>query len=128
MVSSGLTPRFTCAGATDAVLSHGTPLPGVRCKRLLGPALARGPDPSPAHPVAQDARRGDGRGAGGPGQTVGAVTVVSLVSWPVVPVFCLACRACLGRLSSTVAVVVGPCRGVVVMPPCLGGLPRARRA
>src|SRR5713101_6298439 len=59
----GLTPRFTCAGATDVVPSHRTPLPGVRCKRLLGPALARGPDPSPAHPMAQEARRGDGRGA-----------------------------------------------------------------
>ncbi len=31
-----LTPRFTCAGATDVVPSHGPPLPGVRCKRWLG--------------------------------------------------------------------------------------------
>ena len=29
------TPRFTCAGATDVVPSHGIPLPGVRCKRLI---------------------------------------------------------------------------------------------
>ena len=47
-----LTPRFTCAGATDTVPSHRPPLPGVRCKRWLGLARARGPDSSPAHPVA----------------------------------------------------------------------------
>ena len=31
-----LTPRFTCAGATDPVPRHRPPLPGVRCKRWLG--------------------------------------------------------------------------------------------
>ena len=71
--------------------------------------------------------RDAGAGVGRAGQAVGAVMVVCLWSWPVV-VICFACLACLGRLSSTVVVVVGPCRGVVLMPPCLGGLPHARRA
>src|SRR5438105_5561988 len=74
------TLRFTGAGATDMVPSHRTPLPGVRCKRLFGPALARGPDPCPHTPG--DARRALRDG----GQAVGTGTAVALWSWPVLVV------------------------------------------
>src|SRR5205823_39750 len=72
----GRTPRFTCAGATDVVPRHRTPLPGVRCKRLLGPALARGPDPSP-RPLG-----GRGRPMRGRLSQYG-ICCLGLVSWPV---------------------------------------------
>ena len=44
-----------------------TGLPGVRCKRLLAPHWPAVLPRPHAHPVAQDARRGGGRGAGGLG-------------------------------------------------------------
>src|SRR5215471_16209046 len=42
-MASGPTPRFTCAGATETVSSRRTPLPGVRCTRLI---LIEAPSPA----------------------------------------------------------------------------------
>ena len=111
-----------------------TALPGVGCRPMLGPVLGRSPAsfrptrgnrrrPTRARPWDRQARRADG-------------DRYRRVSWSVLAFglgrSCLLCWPglilCLGRLSSPIAVVVGPCRGVVVMPPCLGGVSFARRA
>ena len=126
-----LTPRFTCAGATDVVPRHRAPLPGVRCKRWLGHALRRGLAPSRPTPGSR------GRPTWGrPSQASFFVLAccLGLLSWPVLPVLvrCLglswsAILTCLGRHPLPGALVVGPCREVGVSP-CLGGVPHARRA
>ena len=110
------TPRFTCAGATDAVSSHRPPLPGVRCKRLLGPDLGTAPGPSPPWPLPWHPPRS--RDAGERVGPVGAGGLGWARSSPslVLNRLCLGLSCLGGSLSWGFSVLDGPCHAVVVPP------------